>query len=186
MRFLFLVIIGLVASCKPVARPVRSQILNIDSLLGAQIKMLPVATIEKSIRVNDSVFQFRTVNTELNKELVAFQDLNLVNRSIYRDSYQLTVQPDVQSNLTVRIWTAKRDAPVRSLKLFYLDKPDRLKRIEAELSSQDLYTQSSKKLQLDFSILGDTIRLETYSISGQQRYFWSNPRYFSVDAVISQ
>lgn len=184
MRFLFLLITGLVASCKPVAPPLRSKFLNIDSLIDAQIKNVPIATIEKTIQVNDSIFYYRLINQELKKELVAFQELNLVNRSIYRDSYQITVQSDKQSNLTVKAWTATTDAPVKSLKLFYLHKMDRLKSIEAELSTNELYAQSSKMLKLDFSILSDTIRLEAFSISGKQRYFWSTPRYFSVDAVI--
>jgi hypothetical protein len=184
MRFFFLLVLGLVAACKPVAPPVRSQVLNIDSLIYAQIKNIPVATIEKTIRVNDSTFYSRIINPELKNELVAFQELNLVNRSIYRDSYQLKVESDKQSNLTVKAWTAIKDAPVKSLKLFYLNKMDRLKRIEAELSTNDLYAQSSKKLSLDFNIMGDTVRLETYSLSGMQRYFWSGPRYFSIDAVI--
>jgi hypothetical protein len=185
MRCLFLLILGLVAACKPLAPPVvRAHVLNIDSLIDAQIKNTPVTTIEKTIHVNDSTFQSKANKVELKKELVAFQELNLVNRSIYRDSYQLTVESDKHSNLTVKSWIATKDAPVKSLKLFYLDKMDRLKRIEAELSTNDLYAQSSKKLSLDFSILGDTVRLETYSVSGTQQYFWSAPRYFSVDAVI--
>ncbi len=184
MRFLFLSILGLVASCKPVVPPVRSQLLNIDSLINAQVRNIRVATIEKTIHVNDSTFYHRVINPELKNELVAFQELNLVNRPIYRDSYQLTVQSDKQSNLTIKSWTATKDAPVKSLKLFYLDKIDRLKRMEAELGTSELYAKSSKKLLLEFSILGDTVRLETYSISGMQQYFWSDPRYFSVDAVI--
>jgi hypothetical protein len=184
MRFLFLLALGLVASCKPAAPPVRSHLLNIDSLIDAQIKNIPVVNIEKTIHVNDSTFYYKVINQELKKEMVAFQELNQANRSIYRDSYLMTVESDKQSNLTVKAWTATKDVPIKSLKLFYLDKLDRLKRIEAELTTSDLYSQSSKNLSLDFSILGDTVRLETYSISGMQQYFWGAPQYFSIAATI--
>jgi hypothetical protein len=184
MRFAFLIVLGLVASCKPPAPPMRSQFLNIDSLLDAQLKVVQPSAIEKTILVNDSTFRSDETKPALAKELQAFRELGLMSRPIYRDAYQQTVLRDTQSNLMVKTWTAKEDAPVKSLKLFYLDKIDRLKRLEAEFSTTELYTQSNKKLSLDFSILGDTVKLETYSISGMQRYFWSDPRYFSVVATI--
>lgn len=185
MRFVFLLILGLVAACKPVAPPVQSQFLNIDSLLEAQVNMISKATLEKTIQVDDSVFQARLDIAGLKRDLEVFRELNLMNRSIYRDSYTLSVSPDRQSNLTVKLWTNTTDAPVKSLKVFYLDKMDRIKRIEAELGSRALYAQSGKKLQLDFDILSDTLLLESYSISGSQRYFWGAQRYFSINAVVT-
>jgi hypothetical protein len=184
MRFVFLLTLVLVGSCKAPAPSSPTQLLNVDSLLDAQLKVVQASTIEKTIRVNDSTFRSVETSPALKKEFLAFRELGLMSRPIYRNTYQLTVQPDTQSNLTVMAWTANEEAPVKSLKLFYLNKLDRLKRLEAKLSTTELYTQSNKTLLLEFSILGDTVRLETYSISGRQRYFWGAPQYFSVDAVI--
>ena len=44
--------------------------------------------------------------------------------------------------------------------------------------------EEERNLSLDFSLLGDTMKLESYSISGSQRYFWSVPQHFLVKADI--
>jgi hypothetical protein len=184
MRLAILLVLCAAVSCKQPAPPSRSSILNIDSLFNAQINLLDTVSIDKTLWVGDSEFHTKASRVKLIEELEAFQELEQINRPIYKGQYEIATAPDNQSNLTVREYQTKTNAPIKSLRLFYLNDISQLKRIEAILSTQDVYQTSEKKMTLDFTLLGDTLRLESYGISGSQQYFWSVPRHFSINAVV--
>jgi hypothetical protein len=184
MRFAIVMVLWVAASCKQPAPTSRSKILNIDSLFNAQIDLLANVSIDKTLRVGDSIFNTKALGVKLAHELEAFRELGQINRPIYNSLYETATTPDKQSNLTVREYQTKTNAPIKSLRLFYLNDISQLKRIEAILSTQDIYQTSEKKITLDFTLLGDTLRLESYGISGSQQYFWSVPRHFSINAVL--
>jgi len=183
MRFLFLTILFVTAACQSPEPQVSSHILNIDSLLNTQAKLLDKVSLDKTLKVGESEFKTQ-VSAPLKSELEPFREISQINRPIYQSNYQVTVHPDTQSNLTIKEYRAKNYAPVKLLRLFYLDNLSQLKRLEATLTTEDFYQSSEKNLSLDFSLLGDTLRLESFSISGSQRYFWSIPQHFLVTVGI--
>ncbi len=185
MRFIFLLALIALAACKPPATPsVQSNILNIDSLLSAQAKLLSTVSIEKTLMVGDSTFQRQTLQVNLEKELELFKEIGQINRPIYQRAYHTSIKPDTQSNLTIKEFQAVEDVPVKTIRLYYLNEPTQLKRLEATVATEDLYQSSEKKLILDFSILGDTVRLKSYGVSGDQQYFLGAPQYFSMSTTI--
>jgi hypothetical protein len=184
MRFFILAMLIVMAACQSPELPAHSNILNIDSLLNTQAKLLGKVSISKTLKVGDSAFKTQALSVQLLSELEPFRDISQINRPIYQNNYQVTVRPDPQSNLTIKEYHAKKYAPVKSVRLFYLDNLSQLKCLEATLATEDFYQSSEKKLSLDFSLLGDTLKLESYSISGSQLYFWSVPQHFLVKAGI--
>jgi hypothetical protein len=184
MRFVFLVMLFVMAACQSTEPPVRSKLLNIDSLLNTQAKLLGTVSLDKTLKVENSEFKIQARSVQLLLELEPFREISQMNRPIYQNNYLVSVHPDTQSNLTVKEFHSKDYAPVKTLRLFYLDNLSQLKRLEATLATEDFYQSSERNLSLDFSLLGDTMKLESYSISGSQRYFWSVPQHFLVKADI--
>jgi hypothetical protein len=184
MRFFILLILFLALACQSPETQVQSNILNIDSLLNTQGKLLGKVSLNKTLKVGDSEFKTQPLSVQLLSELEPFREISQVNRPIYKNNYRVTIYPDSQSNLTVKEYRAKSYAPVKSLRLFYLKNLSQLKRLEATLTTEDFYQSSEKNFSLDFSLLGDTLRMESYSISGSQQYFWSVPQHFLVKASI--
>ena len=185
MRFACIVFsVSLLMSCQKTVPSTQASILNIDSLLDAQQQRLKNPKADKKIEVNDSIYGLDSAGLNLSKEFEIFRELEQLNLPIYKGGYIVTTHPDVKSNLTVREYRAKTELPILTLRLLYLDQPNKLKRVEAEFVRKDFYSESYKKLQLDFSLLGDTIRLESYHISGVQQYFWGTPNHFSITSII--
>lgn len=182
-RFIFLLLI-VTSACQKPQIVSHSGILNCDSLLDAQLAGLTSMTLDKKLFVNGVEFQSITTDKiDWVKELEGFRELNQINRPIYRDAYQIKNTPDPQSNLTIQTWTAKTKIPIRILRLFYLENINNIKRLEAEIVFNELYHRSSKKLRLDFTLLGHP-RLESYEISGSQQYFWGAPNTILVKGNI--
>jgi hypothetical protein len=182
-RFIFLLLV-LLSACQKPQIVSHSGILNCDSLLNAQLAGLTSMTLEKKLSVNGVEFQSTTTGKiDWAKELEAFRELNQINRPIYRDAYQIKNTPDPQSNLTIQIWTAKTKVPIRTLRLFYLEKLNNIKRMEAEIEFNEFYHRSSKTMRLDFALLGHP-RLESYEISGSQQYFWGASNSILVEGSI--
>lgn len=182
VAFLFVLLIA----CSPPEKEIASTTINMDSLLHAQAKILSGRGIEKSVSVGDSTFASTKINTSVNwnDALEAFRELGQVNRPIYRHAYEQKETRDSKSNLMIRTWTAKTNVPVSEIKLYYLPGPKRLKRVEAFINMKDFYFTAHRKMILDFTLLGELNQLESYHISGSQKYFWSAEQKFSVNCIV--
>lgn len=185
MRFLFLCLVTM-AACKPPVQEAASNIINIDSLLDAQVKVLAAYGIEKSVSVGDSVYLTKA-NAAVNwgAELEAFREIGLANRPMYGNAYSKSVARDAQSNLQIVTWAAKSKVPIKQIELYFLPVENRLKRLVATINMEDFYLTTNRTLTLDFSLLGELGRLDSYKISGSQNYFWFEPQKFSVNSIVT-
>jgi len=156
---------------------------NCDGLIDSQIKWLAH---------NASVKKFTTVGnfneaTEMSQnqvdwktELELFRALANINKPIYRNTYSISVAPDPKSNLTIKSWLANGHAPIRSLKVYYLERPDEIKKIEATLEEKNFIFTSTKIIDMEFNVMSEIPKLERYKISGVQQFLFDKPNPFSV------
>ena len=186
MRNLILLTWLALSACNPLEKKLVNDIPSIDSLITAQTSGLKDYTLVKRVSVDDSIFRVVTVRSPINwsKELEPFREISQINRPIYQRAYAQSLTRDRQSNLMIKTWLAKTTLPFHEIKLYYLPNENLLKRVEAHFTVRDFYLTVTKKLVLDFSLLGEVNRLESYHISIVQKHFWAEPEYFYVDGLI--
>jgi hypothetical protein len=188
MKWYFLVLLFFGMACQN-RSPLRKGIhFNSDSLIDRQIELLQTrnALLSKQVDAKAATGQPILVSkVQWQKEFEPFRAINLINKPAYRDSYQVSITPDTKSNLTVKSWMAKAEAPVRTLRIYYLINTKRVKRIEAELVERNMLFSSSRSLQLEFSNLVEPWMIDTYKVSISQQFIWDGPDNFTLKASVS-
>jgi hypothetical protein len=186
-RFFFL-LIPIAIACTPVGQQPSRMQFNCDSLINRQVTLLSnqPASVKKFTRVSGSEADTQVRSNQVNwsVELAPFRVISRINNPIYQANYKVTVAPDPKSNLTIKSWTAINSAPVLSLKVYYLNGSEQIKRIEAVMAESNFVFTSRQTLQLDFNLLGENPRLEHYQISGSQKFLLGNIEDISVDCVV--
>jgi hypothetical protein len=188
MRWLLALVLISFFSCQQKTQKFQAGQLNFDSLLEHHINFLSKngASLEKKSTVNETVNTSQVSTDVINwsSELEAFRILGVLNKPIHSGEYQIVETPDSKSNLIVKTWTAKTAVPVRLVRILYLDQPNMLKKLEAEVEQTNFVFSSSKKLTLEFNVLGGVSVAERYEISGSQSFFWGPPQYYSLAGLI--
>ncbi|MBS1680619.1 MAG: hypothetical protein JST48_02810 [Bacteroidetes bacterium] len=180
-------IAGLFVSCQHKNQVYNKPYFDFDSLLRVQVKSLAEAhaKIEKRTILNgkaDTSF-FVPDSTQWHYELDAFQQLDVINKPAYKNSFDRQITDDAHSNLQVTRYSAKGKSTVPELKFYYLGKI-KLKKIEATLVEDNLMMAISQKLVLEFDDGTDHQKLIRYFVEGQQKMILSNPVKFSVEAIV--
>jgi hypothetical protein len=121
-----------------------------------------------------------------NRELAPFSSLNLINKPVYRGRYKVSTFQDPKSNLKIKCWEAKGGEPIRRLKIYYLDNPAQIKRVEAMVESNSPIFSTNKVIEMEFSILGGGGILESYRLSGSQRFFNGTRELFLLESFIGK
>ena len=175
-------------ACTPEGQQPSLMQFNCDSLINRQVTLLSnqPASVKKFTRVggSEAEAQLRSNQVKWSIELAPFQVLNRINNPIYQANYKVTIAPDAKSNLTIKSWTAINSAPVLSLKVYYLNGSEQIKRIEAVMAESNFVFTSRQTLQLDFNLLGENPQLEHYQISGSQMFLLGDIEDISVDCVV--
>lgn len=162
----------------------------VDSLIHAQAHQLALrqATLTKQAQING--VEEKTTFTPADstawlKELDIFTTLNAINKPVFNGYYTITVEPDIQSNLTVCTYTATTDLPVAWLKLLYQDNRQNIRGIEALYREESSLMKGTRMLVMQFQEVNNKISLTYYSIEGGQEMFLSKPVEFSLKGIIS-
>ena len=186
MRLSFFVIALFVLSCQERVLTQSSSQINIDSLLHYQIEFLSqrkVSLLKNSVINRDSAStSISDVNWET--ELESFRAIDLLNKPIYADQYEIELDQDIKSNLKVKTWTAKRPLPLRSVRVLFLENPYQIKSLEAEIAQENRLFNSSKTLTLDFNVLGIKASIISYRIRGQQKFFGGDSQTYDLQGVV--
>lgn len=187
-RFFFL-LIPVAIACTPAGQQPSLMQFNCDSLINRQVTLLSnqPASIKKLTRVggSEAEAQLRSDQVKWSIELAPFRVLSRINNPIFQANYKVTIAPDPKSNLTIKSWTAINSAPVLSLKVYYLNGSEQIKRIEAVMVESNFVFTSHQTLLLDFNLLGENPQLEHYQISGSQKFLLGNVEDISVDCVVN-
>jgi len=163
--------------------------LDIDSLISTQVKNLTEAKahVLKTASLGNAKDQseFSPDSLGWTTELDIFRQLDIINKPTNKDSYEvLDGQKDVNSNLSVRSYTAKSELPVRLLKLYYFNDLKNLKKLEAVFAEKNTLYATERSLSLTFDEIAGKNTLANYSIDGIQKMIISDTVHFAVKCSI--
>jgi hypothetical protein len=187
MRLLLLVITWVaLASCTESAKKADSYF---DSLVTNQVTALSLAKAsivkQASIAGNHDETTFTPDSTLWESELDIFRQLEIYERSAYKDAYEVKDGiPDEKSNLTVRSYRSLKNIPVRDLKFYYHDQFRHLKKIEATYREQNTLYTTWRTLQMEFDETNGKSVLSSYSVSGVQKMVLSDSVKFLIHSKV--
>ena len=162
-----------------------------DSLVNAQVEYLAQskALLSKKAEI-DGVEETSSFtpkdSTAWANELDIFAELNVINSRGNAKSYVIeNGVKDINSNLSIRSYTGKGTLPVVYLKVFYLETPSRIRRIESLYQEENSLLKGSRLLILEFEEINKKIVLTSYSIEGSQKMFLGESVKFSIKGTIT-
>lgn len=185
--FAVFLLIGL-CSCNE-KKPIAKSYFNVDSLMNVQLVQLTAkaASVTKRIKINDleETVKIKPDSALWAHELAIFKHLDILNKPIYATAYEvIDGTKDSNSNLTLRIYHAKREVPVTVFKLYYQDSFDKLRRIEATSEESNALYFTTRKFVLTFDDLAGGIVLQRYAVEGFQKMILSDTVRFSLHSEI--
>ncbi len=162
---------------------------NIDSLITSQLDILnsikPSITKVATIDSTQDQSTFTPDSTLWANELAVYRHLDVINKPIYVDAYNVSDEQDSNSNLKVRAFTAIKDVPLKSLRIYYQDTPDKVKRIEASLNEQNSLYYSSRKFSIELDDLNNQMALIRFSVEGTQKMILRDSVNFSISTKVN-
>ena len=171
-RLIVLIIIGSLVSCSEGKKT--KALYPVDSLLQAQANYLSArkAHLKKVVLLGGKEEEISLAPKDIKawrNELEIFTALDVINKPINRSYYSIEDLSDSRSNLKVKAFTTKEDLPVRYIKIYYYQSPNKLRRLEAQFKESNSLYSSLRDLTMDFQQFGDTIVLTSYNIVGGQK-----------------
>lgn len=191
MKKLYVVLFwaSMVVSCqnKEVAT---KKFFNIDSLLDSQVSFL--------VKSKASITKFASVDTAEDKstftpdmegwenELAVFRYLELINKPIYARAYKVEDGiKDSNSNLQVRVFTAKEKVPIKQLKIYYQEHPARIRKIEAMINEQNSLYYTSRKFEIELEEHQNQVSMTNFKVRGVQKMILRDSVNFVISSSIN-
>jgi hypothetical protein len=181
--FLFLVL-----SCG--RQPEIKSLYNIDSLVNAQVNFLKSrdARLHKIASINgrrdDRIFS-PADSAAWSTELDIFRKLDLINKPVNQGSYIVDDGLyDPSSNLTVKAISAIDDLPVKYVRIFYQDRLQKPRKIEALYDDQNALYKSGRILTMEFQQIDNKSILTSYSVKGGQKMIMGDSVAFLIQGEI--
>jgi hypothetical protein len=163
---------------------------SVDSLITAQVTHLNEvgAKLQKEAILDGDKKDVTLTSDDItmwSKELDIFRQLEIINKPVSRGSYLVDDGLfDPGSNLTVKAFTSLEALPVRSLRIFYQDKIQKPRKIEAVLNETTTLYGSARLMTMEFLQLNNKTVLTSYSIQGGQKMIMGDSVAFSIKGKI--
>lgn len=186
----FLFVLSLLISCNE-SQQQSALYYPIDSLIHAQVDCLvkSKALLTKKAEIDGAEETNSFIpkdTTAWAHELDIFLELNTINKPINEGNYKVENGiKDINSNLTIFSLTSTKELPVVYLKIFYLDVPSKIRRIEALFQEENSLLKGSRFLIMEFQDIQNKAVLTYYSIEGGQKMFLGDPVKFSVRGTVT-
>lgn len=187
-RFFSLIISAvLLTACNKQNEKYDKAYFDFDSLVNAQVDVLAKAhsTLAKSVSLDGKVDQssHATDSTLLAQELDVFRQLDLINKPLYRNTYEvIDGEKDTQSNLRVKRYKAKTPAPIAFVTFYYHDDFTQIKKIESVYQENNSLYATKRQLQLEFDDSTGAMVLSKYRMTGSQKMILSDSVKFTIEA----
>ncbi|NJM24501.1 MAG: hypothetical protein HC859_02210 [Bacteroidia bacterium] len=162
-----------------------------DSLIENQSRELEShhAGLHKTARMDelsDDTLVTRLSAEEWARELEIFSALRDINKPVNVSNYDVQRnEPDVKSNLRLlSVQSKEKGMKVSYLKVYYLDEPSKLRRIEGEVIEDNSLYDSRKKLILNFDNIHNKSMLISYSILGGQKMMLGDSVTYQIEGKV--
>jgi len=181
----FVVVIGMMCSCKHQNLKCDKPYFDFDSLANVQVKKLNEAkeTVSKKTFLNNENDSTAFIPNEeqWKNELNELVQLDIINKPSFKGAYHFADTKDEHSNLQVRTYSTTKKSPVAWVKFYFLNDFKNLKKIESIYHEENTMVSSQKKLLVDFD---DSLQIKHYHIQGFQKMILNDSVKFSVDGKI--
>jgi len=155
---------------------------QVDELLKAQSRLSKKTVING--KEDDS--SFVPDSLKLVNELDVFRQLDLINKPLYRNAYEITDgEKDTRSNLLIRSYTAKTLSPVPFIKFYYQPSSGELKKIISVYHEENALFDTRRNLLLEFDDSSGSLLMSSYELSGTQKMILNDTVNFSVRVSFS-
>ena len=187
--FLFFILIISLSACQSSIKTQRANQFNADSLINALVHALnsQQAALTKATYMGDKSYKIEIAGNDVNweQELEIFRSLAQINKPTYDGLYRVHSISDTVSNLIIKSWICQKDAPLQTLRVYYLNTPDQLRKLEAIFSVSNFLYQSRKKMTLEFEAIDTPPHLESYQVEVHQRLIMSAAGDFTLKGFIN-
>ena len=162
---------------------------SVDSLVSAQARYLfeNKASLFKTTRLGNRHDQILIVPKDTvvwKKELEIFAALDIINKPVNRTLYKSEITSDNRSNLSVKSFTTTEELPVKYLKIYYRDTPDKVRLIEAQYNESNALFKSARSLKMEFLEINNKTILTSYSIVGGQKMFLGDSVQYDIAGAL--
>lgn len=162
----------------------------VDSLVSAQARYLSEnkASLSKTTRLgdrNDKILIVPKDTVAWKKELEIFAALDIINKPVNRGLYKSQITSDNRSNLSVKSFTTAEELPVKYLKIYYRDTPDKVRLIEAQYDESNALFKSARSLTMEFLEVNNKTVLTSYSIIGGQKMFLGDSVQYDIAGALT-
>lgn len=163
-----------------------------DSLLENQSEALASlhAGLHKNARIDklsDDSLVANLSTDEWARELEIFAALRDINKPVNLNNYEVQRnKPDEKSNLRLLSVQRKKEKEMKVsyLKVYYLDEPAKLRRIEGEVIEDNSLYDSRKKLILNFDNIHNKTMLISYTILGGQKMVLGDSVTYQIEGKV--
>lgn len=185
----------LLLSCRPSdLKEYDKPYFDFDSLVNSQIKFVSSkkAAISKISQLDNKqdTSRFALDSARLAHEWDVFQQLDVINKPMYRGHYEITEGQDTKSNLRVRSYVAKVKSyntikfPIPFVRFYFHENFKKLIRIESKYIEQNALYFTSRNLVLEFDEHSGIPLIQHYLIKGSQKMILSDSVKFSIKGII--
>jgi hypothetical protein len=185
---IFIIIFLLLAACKNNPGDQKEAVFAIDSILIDQTKTLLQlqASVSKEVEMDGLQKTAFTPKDSLAwaNELQIFQQLAAINKPINLGVYKETIVEDSLSNLTIRSLKTDKKLPLKELNIYYLDSPEKIRKVEGYVSERNSLYSSARILTLHFSEVYNKTLLTSYSVTGGQHMILGDTVKFNIQSTI--
>lgn len=181
----FLIAVIACVSCNQTNLKYDKPYFDFDSLINTQIASLVKAnaSLSKTVSLDGKSDQstMKTDSAILAHELDVFRQLDVINKPLYRDAYEISDgEKDSRSNLLVRKYKSKNPSPVPFVNFYYQNDFHHLKKIESYYVENNTLYLTKRNLQLEFDDTSGTLLLTRYELTGTQKMILSDSVKFSI------
>lgn len=188
MRAFIPLILVLVFSCAENRATDSKKYFDFEKLVDDQISVLTDrgASVNKAAVVGEKKDESRFTPDSIGwtYELEIFRHLDVINKPVYVNAFDIEDIKDANSNLSVRSYKSTRDVQVAEVNFYYQDTFNKLRKITAVTrENTSLYT-TTRNLEMQFDIDHDGILLTGYSIKGTQKLILNDTVNFLIQSMI--
>ena len=189
--FIGLLASALLLSCESAGKRSEKAYFDFDSLINAQVRYLAAHApkLTKQAVVDGRTEELETTPADSaawSKELDIFRQLDLINKPINRDSYEIKEGlSDTKSNLLVSEYKATEDLALAYLKIYYQDTPGNVRRIEGTYREKNALYTGTRFLTMELTTIQTHVVLTSYSISGGQKMILGDSVQFKILGTIT-